>query len=103
MTLARSSTAKAACGFACRSRHFFDLLSPWPPISMVCASASRRNPTGTMWGEPPLSTVASRPSRWPCRYSISFSVNGLMVTSLLMPHTLSQMIELDQLSYSVNG
>jgi len=30
-------------------------------------------------------------------------VNGLMVTSLPMPHTLPQMIELDQLSYAVNG
>ena len=32
-------------------------------------AASRRNPTGTMCGEPPLLTVASRPSRCPCRYS----------------------------------
>ena len=27
-TLARSSTTKATRGFICRSRHFFDLLSP---------------------------------------------------------------------------
>jgi len=80
-TLARSSTAKATFGLACRSRHFFDPLSPCPPISMVSAWAPSRKPTGTICGAPPPPTVASRPSRYPRRYSISFSVNGLTMTS----------------------
>jgi hypothetical protein len=42
----------------------------------------RRNPTGTTCGEPSRPTVAKRPSSCPRRYSISFSVNVLVQTSL---------------------
>src|SRR5207249_11929138 len=38
-TLARSSITRAVRGLACRSRHFFEPLRPWPPTSIACPSA----------------------------------------------------------------